>query len=161
MATEANRSPTATLTTQQAAVAIIDLINAQPTSPRQDEIEAVVARAAAPTFPAIATLSGPQALLLEAIHGCVAAEKALNAAGLPGDQYDAADARFTDALRRVRELSERLPSPRSSTDIVLLAQAAWCAADKANGRIEAADHTEAAQVRVVEAVLELAGVDHL
>jgi hypothetical protein len=160
MATEAVSSTTAPLTTEQAAAAIVQLINARPDSPRHDEIEAIVGRAAgAPTL-ATASLSEQQARLHEAIQECVAAEKALNATDLPADQYEAADARFTDALRRVGKLSERLPSPtRSITDIILLAQAAYCTMEKGEDGIDVDDSVEAAAARLIEAVLRFAGVN--
>ena len=46
MATKAIPSTTAPLTTEQAAAAIVKLINTRPDSPRQDEIEAIIARVA-------------------------------------------------------------------------------------------------------------------
>src|SRR5262245_32375740 len=114
MATKAALSTIAPLTTAQAAAAIVRLINMRPVSPRQEEIEAIVDRAAGASTLATASLSEQQALLHEAIEECVAAEKALNATDLPDDQCEAADARFTDALRRVGRLSEQLPSPTRS-----------------------------------------------
>ena len=80
---------------------------------------------------------------------------------LPADQYEAADARFTDALRRVGKLSEQLPSPtRSITDIILLAQAAYCAAEKSEDGIDVDDNVEAAAAWLIEAVLRFAGVNY-
>ena len=82
MATEAVSSTTAPLTTEQAAAAIVELINARPVSPRHDEIEAIVGRAAGASTLATSSLSEQQARLHEAIQECVAAEKALNAPDL-------------------------------------------------------------------------------
>jgi hypothetical protein len=162
MAPKAILSTTGPLTTEQAAAVIVNLINARPTSPRQDEIEAIVARVVIPTA---ISYSDEQAKLLEATQECLAAEKALNKAThdrvdtVDSEKWSAADAHYTDALSRVGELAEQLPG-RSFADIVLLAQAAWCYADKtADGDgIEPADNVEAAQARVVAAVLQLAGI---
>jgi hypothetical protein len=162
MAPKAASSTTAHLTTEQAAAAIVNLINVRPTSPRQDEIEAIVARV---VIPAAISYSDEQAKLLEAIQECLAAEEALDEAthdrvdAVEPEGWDAADAHYTDALSRVGELAEQL-AIRSFSDIVLLAQAAWCYVDKtADGNgIDAADNVEAAQARVVAAVLQLAGI---
>jgi hypothetical protein len=102
----------------------------------------------------------------------VEAEKALNEAGektiseLPREVFEAADHRFTLALKRVDELAAHLPNPpRSISDVVLRAQVAFCHADKRNGRLAALSNEkvgddEFVNARLIEAVLQFAGVNH-
>ena len=117
-------------------------------------------------------LSDAQASLLEAIHECLATEKALNVAGtirdLPQEDYDAADARFTAASERMDELADQLPSPsRSVTDVILRAQVAYLHSDKAYGRLvglspdDEAGDDQAAAAKLIAAVLQFAGIDSL
>jgi len=102
--------------------------------------------------------------LLEAIGECVAAERALDLA--PDDQYEAADARFSAALKRVDEVAAQLPSPpRSNADIVLRAQVAFCHADKVHGQLAALSSDEAGDdevtaARLIEAILRSAGISY-
>jgi hypothetical protein len=151
MAIEAVSSTTAALNPKQATAAILKLINSRPTSPRQDEIEAIIVRAVLATE---SPLSDDQAGLLEAIHEFDAAQRALENAG---DDDEDEEARFTAAERRVGELAERLPTPtRSFTEIVLLTQVAHCYAC----RDDEADPDQIAAARLIQAIHEFAGIQY-
>jgi hypothetical protein len=169
MAIKATLSTIAPLTIQQAAAEIVQLINMRPTSPRQDEIEAIVARASGPALPA--TLSEVQTQLREAIQEYVATEKVLDEANRARldekdpQQHRAIQVRFEVALDRVGELADQLPAPaRSITDVVLLAGVVYCHDDKNDdGSLRNLDHDcpdERARARLVEAVLEYAGINY-
>jgi hypothetical protein len=120
------------LTVTEAAAAIVALINASPQSPRQAEIEAIVARAAVPLR--TEQLSAAQVELQKAVDDCVAAEKALHQAGvryLSEQDYQAAEARSAAAFDRMDKLADQLPTPpRSIADVVLRGWVAFCHADK-------------------------------
>jgi len=148
------------LTIKQAAAAIVGIINASPRSPRQAEIEAIIARAAVSAT--MVSLSHAQARVLEAVHELVAAEGALGED--PDD--DAMDA--CGALRdRVDETAKGLPAQRSSiVDIILRAQVAWCHADRdPQGRLiglsddDDASDDQATAAQLIRAVLQFAGID--
>jgi hypothetical protein len=155
MATEATLSPTPALTSTQAAAAIAELINARPTGPRQDEIEAIIARAVVPTT---AALSGNQAALVAAVRECVAAQKATALGPVPcPEKEEAAIERYSRALDRVGELAQKLPTPaRSITDVILRAQVAYAYA--ADDGLEPRDEVEKTAHRLIEAVHQFAGI---
>jgi hypothetical protein len=151
MATKAVSSTTAALTPKQATTAILELINSRSTSPRQDEIEAIVARAG---LTVMDTLSDDEARVIEAIHEFIAAQRALENAG---DDDEDEEARFAAAERRVGELAERLPTPtRSFTELVLLTQVAHCYAC----RDDEADPDQVAAARLIQAIHEFAGIQY-
>jgi hypothetical protein len=112
-------------------------------------------------------LTETQAALIDAVQECVAAEKALAAANRarldierPHDYADI-DALYSQALDRVGELADRLPTPaRSLTDVALRAQVAYCFADKVGDAVAAADDVEASTARLIEAVHEFAGIQY-
>ena len=170
MAIKASQCTTSTLTIEQAAAAIVELINGRFGSPRKDEIEAIVARAVGPAFLETTSFTDGQARLLEAVRECVAAERALDEAGektiaeLTREEYEAADARFTAAEERVDKLAAELPNPlRSSADVALRAWVAFCHADKdPHGRLaglsdDETDQAAATSARLIEAVLRSSG----
>ena len=159
MATKAALSTIAPLTTEQAAAAIVKLINTRPDSPRHDEIEAVIARVAGgPALPAVMAFSEQQAQMHEAIQHLVGIEKAMNA----DDYREGLEEPHHQAFCRVKELEQQIPSPAQSRGAcVLHAQAAWALADKDDdGLLCDIDEpgAEGAAARTIAAVLEFAGI---
>jgi hypothetical protein len=170
MALEAITSTTVASTVEQAAKAIVELINERPTSPRQDEIEAIVGRTVVQASLAPTSLSDDQDRLLEAVQEYLAAERALDESGkttTTRDEEEPFIRRSDSAIERLNVLAAELPSPpRSLTDVVLLGLVAFCHADKhLNGRLvnltnDEADHDEIAAARLIEAILQFVGFKH-
>jgi hypothetical protein len=168
---QATKSPTATLTTGQAAAAIVELINGRPISPRQDEIEAIIARVVVRPAPLGPTsLTDAQARLLEAIHDYAAAERAFDEAGkkatseLPCEEFEAAERRVDSALERMDRLAAELPNrSHSIADLRLLGQVAHYHSDRdERGRLAAlsddkAVADEVAVARLIEAACQVDG----
>src|SRR5262245_43804532 len=124
---QASHSSTSALTVQQAAGAIVALINERPISPRQDEVEAIIARAVGGVVST--PITELESRLLGAVDECLAAEKVIHEGTY--SNMDDANARFWAALEHVDELAAQLPTaPPSPNEIVLRAKVAFCHADK-------------------------------
>jgi hypothetical protein len=160
MAIKAALSTIAPLTIQQAAAEIIQLINTRPTSPRPDEIEAIIARVASGcSLLAAMPLSAEQAQLHEAIQHLVDIGKTMGAE----DYREGLEKRHHQAYCRVEELAERIPTPaRSLTDVILRAQVAWALADRQDGVLRDIDEPDAegAAARTIQAVFDFAAITY-
>jgi hypothetical protein len=160
MATEATLSTIAPLTPGQAAAEIVELINVRPTSPRPDEIEAIIARVAGgPTLAAAMSLSEEQAQLREAIQHLLEIEKTMGAE----DYREGLEEPHHLAFCRVEDLARRIPSPaRSLTDVISRAQVAWALADREEGVLRDIDEPDAegAAARTIQAVFDFAAITY-
>ena len=107
--------------------------------------------------------------MLEAIHECLAAEKALDETGRicgPPVDDEIAIARYEVAMERMNELADQLPPSRSLTDVVLRAQVACLHIDDRDvqGWIASLSVKEngaaiVAAAKLVAEVLQYAGID--
>jgi hypothetical protein len=143
---------------QEAASAIVALINSKPTSPTRDEIEAVLRCA---DFRAPFLLSPS----LASIHEVIARLREANViAGklLAGPEFDAAEAEVIRWEERLEELEARIPNPpRSPHDILLRAVVARYFDGVADGPMESlgGDVFERRAARLIESVLQWHGFD--
>jgi hypothetical protein len=145
-------------TIEAAAAEIVALINARPTSPRQDEIEAIIAKVAAPASPAIMRTALLDRLdaALEHAH---AAERRLGNA--EGKAWDAASVDYEEAFAALRAVEAEIPSPpQSFADVLAWAKIAHFGADKMPDNVSLAldndDCFERPAMRLILAVLEWA-----
>jgi hypothetical protein len=141
----------------EAAAAIVALINASPRSPRQEEIEAIIAKhatsAAAPATPMVAEIRDTVARLDEAF--------AVLGKVRPTDKAseEAAQARVDELQDRLEELGNQIPDPPETlADLMAWAEIAKAGADlRADGTIAETTHMDIfirPAARLVEAVLQ-------
>jgi hypothetical protein len=145
---------------QQAAAAIVRLINSSPRSPRQEEIEAIIANVAtsgiAPATPLLTKIRETATRLHEAYDVLGSVHPADKAA----DQ--AAQARIDELQDELEELGDQIASPpQSLTDLVAWAEIAHSGADvRADGSIGEAEDDDVflrPAARLIEAVLRFGG----
>jgi hypothetical protein len=146
---------------QEAAAAIVALINSSPRSPRQEEIEAILARVGtAPTREA-----RPISDLRIRIRKAIAqAEAALHVVGeLPaGPKFELAQADLNTWEDEIAALEDDIPNPpRSYDDLLARAEVARHGGDVVDGKLMEAENQEDVFVgpaaRLVEAVLQYRG----
>jgi hypothetical protein len=105
---------------EQAAEAIVALINSRPTTPRLDEIVAIIARVGSNpvTLPRLSAEIRAKIAELRAAYDVVAKLH-------PGPDFDAAEARVDLLADELNDLEEQIPNPpRSLADIVMRADVA-------------------------------------
>jgi hypothetical protein len=147
------------ITPQEAAAQIVALINSSPRSPRQEEIEAIIARAepssVVPTTPLLIKIRETVARLGDAFdaYGKLTPKH-------PAE--DAVQARIDQFESELENLEHQIPSPpQSFADLVAWAEIAHAGAGiYADERIDAAqadDVFERPAARLMEAVLQMGG----
>ena len=156
-------SPTAAkLSSQEAAAAVVALINSNPRSPRQEEIEAIIAKAVS-SLPEPSAGSSP--LLPKIREAVIRLNEAFDVQGKvhPYDKAadDAAQARIDEFQDALEELEDQIPSPAQSfSDLVAWAEIAHAGADvRRDGTMAEAEQDDVFSrpaARLIEAVLHLA-----
>jgi hypothetical protein len=154
--------PSPTFSVQEAAAAIVRLINSSPQSPRQEEIEAIIAKAlqpavsgAAPASPLLTRIRETAARLEDAFEA--------HAKVIPGDPVEGtAEDRVEQIEAELEALEGEIPSPpQSFADLVAWAEIARAGADVRDdgtlGEASAPDVFERPAARLVEAVLQFGG----
>jgi len=153
-------------TVSTAAAAIIRLINSSPRSPRQDEIEAVLAKAmapqpmASPTPSAMPPLSPEHLQYREAIAEIARNEKA--PPGLSDEESDAFHGRLAEQEMALARKIWATPA-KTLADVLLRAEVAL---HNENGIMENLDDPEAyycerSAAQLIQAVIDvLGGADH-
>jgi hypothetical protein len=144
---------------QEAAAAIVALINSSPRSPRQDEIEAILGRiGAAPAHEA--SISDLRIRLRKAMEK---ADAALQVAChlLPGTECDLADAERARWLEEIAAMEKEIPNPpRCYEDLAVRAEVARYGGDVVDGKLMEAEDEEDVFLgpagRLIEAVLQFA-----
>jgi hypothetical protein len=144
----------------EAAAAIVALINSSPRSPRQEEIEAILARVG--TAPA---QEAPISDLRITIRKAIAqAETALRVVGkLPaGAEFELAQAELLQWEDEIAALEDDIPNPpRSFEDLLARAEIARHGGDVIDGKLMEAENEEDVFIgpaaRLVEAVLQFRG----
>lgn len=126
MAKDTTPTPTTALSVNQAADAIVALINAQPRSPRADEIAAVIARA---TMAAPVEIGETTELSLEirrVIKEIDANNATLNTLQEEGPAWDECQRQINANQARLDELVARMPeTPRSFGELLTVAEIAY------------------------------------
>jgi len=139
-----------------AAAAIVGLINSSPRSPRQEEIEAIIAKVAPAEAPA---------LHVSELGRKLRADLARFDAWLGKDVSDADwDDVWGSDWNEIYRLEAQIPNPpRSFADVVARAELAYFGADKGPDNrtmdLEEGDCWEGPAARLIEAVLQFAGSD--
>ena len=139
-----------------AAAAIVGLINSSPRSPRQEEIEAIIAKVAPAEAPA---------LHVSELGRKLRADLARFDAWLGKDVSDADwDDVFASDWDEIYRLEAQIPNPpRSFADVVARAELAYFGADKGPDNrtmdLDEGDCWEGPVARLIEAVLQFAGSD--
>jgi hypothetical protein len=149
---ETCNSPSQPLSVEQAATAIIDLMNSRPQCPGRDEIEAILKKM---TW---ARIDGSVVLEVRRVSALLA-ERERAAGKLKGAAFHAANAERARWQARLDELEAQVPNPQSSfSDLVVLAEIAHAGAEVGeDGRmaeIDEPDIFERPAARLVEAVLQ-------
>lgn len=144
---------------REATAAIVALINSSPRSPRQDEIEAILARIGA----APATDAPISDLRIRLRKAMAKADAALQIACglLPGAECDFAEAERAQWLEEIAAMEAEIPNPpRSFEDLVARAEIARYGGDVVDGKLMEAEDEEDVFLgpagRLIEAVLQFA-----
>ena len=141
----------------QAAAEIVALINASPRSPRQEEIEAILAKAIAP--------AEAPALHVSELGRKLRADLERFDAWLGKDVSDADwDDVWGSDWNEIYRLEAQIPNPpRSFADVVARAELAYFGCDKGLDNrtmdLDAEDCWEGPVARLIEAVLQFGGSD--
>ena len=149
---------------QEAAAAIVRLINTSPRSPRVEEIEAILA-CIAPDAHVCASGNTRTSLLRTKIAEATAqADKALHVSAglLDGAEYDLAEADLNFWKERLKKIEDEIPNPpQCFEDLVARAEIAWYGGDIVDGRLMEAEDEEEVFIgpagRLIEAVLQFPG----
>jgi hypothetical protein len=146
----------------QAAVAIVELINSSPRSPRIEEIEAVIAGA---FFGGPAPAPSPLLAKAKAIMARKDAVVRTIGRLLDGPEFDDGEAELTRLQAELEDLEAEIPSPpQSFGDLVVRAEIARYGADvrKDGTMAEAGDDDVfvGPAARLVEAVLQMGASSH-
>ena len=144
------------LSSEEAAAAIVALINSSPRSPRQDEIEAILAR----IMPAPATdvpISDLRIRLRKAMANSDAALQ--RASRLLGAEFDIAEAERVQWGDEIAAMEKEIPNPpRCFEDLVARAEIARYGGDVVDGKLMEAEDEEDVFLgpagRLIEAVLQ-------
>jgi hypothetical protein len=121
------------LTTEQAAAAIVALINARPQSPTQAEIADIIARHVGSDVLQIQGTSAVHAEIHGLLRDLAEAERSIGRKAYASDEE--IDATFPPMRKRLKELQDQLPQlPRSMADCVAFAEIAqhWHETDPAD-----------------------------
>ena len=147
------------LSSEEAAAAIVALINSSPRSPRQDEIEAILAR----IMPAPATDVPISDLRIRLRKAMANSDAALRVASRlpPGAECDLAEAERAQWLDEIAAMEAEIPNPpRSFEDLVARAEIARYGGDVVAGKLMEAEDEEdvflGPAARLIEAVLQFA-----
>ena len=148
------------LSSEEAAAAIVALINSSPRSPRQDEIEAILAR----IMPAPATDVPISDLRIRLRKAMANSDAALRVASRlpPGAECDLAEAERAQWLDEIAAMEAEIPNPpRSFEDLVARAEIARYGGDVVAGKLMEAEDEEdvflGPAARLIEAVLQFSG----
>jgi hypothetical protein len=138
----AEASPTAgRLSSSEAAAAIMALINSKPISPRQEEIEAILACFG----PALAAAPPISDLRMRLRKAMARSDAALQAVGsLPqGARFDLAEAALNQWEGEIAAMEKEIPHPpRSFEDLVARAEIARHGGDVVDGKLMEAENEE-------------------
>jgi hypothetical protein len=158
---------------QEAAAAIVALINSSPRSPRQDEIEAIIARdvieAIIARIGSVPAQAAPISDLRIRLRKAMAkADAALDASCklLDGPEFATAEAELSTWNDEIAAMESEIPNPpRCFEDLVARAEIARHGGDVVDGKLMEAEDEEdvflGPAARLIEAVLKYRGADRL
>ena len=144
---------------QEAAAQIVALIHSSPRSPRQDEIEAIIAGVGATAPEEAPPISDIRIRLRKAMAKADAAFQISN--HLLGAEFDIAEAEGLQWQAEIAAMEEEIPNPpRSFEDLVARAEVARYGGDIVDGKLMEAENEEdvftGPAARLIEAVLQFA-----
>lgn len=169
MAKDTPSTPTAPLSVNQAADAIVALINAQVRSPRHDEIASVVSRVATRTIPSDAGKTSELGLEIRATIARIDAinEQFSNIDDEKSQEWLRCERSFNAEHELLRQLATHLPLvPRSFSELLTIAEILYHWHDKElDGRLNGLDREDPCPheywtPRLILAVMTMGGRIH-